>query len=164
MKVNEVRETKTIEELVKIEYIAEDGTVFRSEEECKKYEESALFAISKELKRLTKDNTSQSEINDNLSDEDMVEIFDVQTERDPEIYGSIFVKNGRNYYIADVEWETIFAYGRRGISINVYESNDIMQHRLYIEEIKSIITATNYQRFKKRVENEIRKVIELWEK
>ena len=66
----------------------------------------------------------------------------MNTERDPEIYGSIFVKNGRNYYIADVEWETIFAYGRRGISINVYESNDIMQHRLYIEEIKSIITAT----------------------
>lgn len=88
----------------------------------------------------------------------------MNTERDPEIYGSIFVKNGRNYYIADVEWETIFAYGRRGISINVYESNDIMQHVLYIEEIKSIITATNYQRFKKRVENEIRKVIELWEK
>lgn len=84
MKVNEVRETKTIEELVKIEYIAEDGTVFRSEEECKKYEESALFAISKELKRLTKDNTSQIEINDNLPDEDMVEIFDVQTERDLE--------------------------------------------------------------------------------
>lgn len=88
----------------------------------------------------------------------------MNTERDPEIYGSIFVKNGRNYYIVDVEWETIFAYGRRGISINVYKSNDIMQHRLYIEEIKSIITATNYQRFKKRVENEIRKVIELWEK
>ena len=84
----------------------------------------------------------------------------MNTERDPEIYGSIFVKNGRNYYIVDVEWETIFAYGRRGISINVYKSNDIMQHRLY----KSIITATNYQRFKKRVENEIRKVIELWEK
>ena len=88
----------------------------------------------------------------------------MNTERDPEIYGSIFVKNGRNYYIADVEWETIFAYGRRGIYINVYESNDIMQHILYIEEIKSIITATNYQRFKKRVENEIRKVIELGEK
>ena len=88
----------------------------------------------------------------------------MNTERDPKIYGSIFVKNGRNYYIADVEWETIFAYGRRGISINVYKSNDIMQHRLYIEEIKSIITATNYQRFKKRVEIEIRKVIELWEK
>lgn len=52
MRVNEVRKTETIEKLVRIEYIAEDGTVFRSEEECKKYEESALFVISKELKRL----------------------------------------------------------------------------------------------------------------
>ena len=47
MRVNEVRKTETIEKLVRIEYIAEDGTVFRSEEECKKYEESALFVISK---------------------------------------------------------------------------------------------------------------------
>lgn len=84
MRVNEVRKTETIEKLVRTEYIAEDGTVFRSEEECKKYEESALFAISKELKRLTKDNTSQSEINDNFSYDDTVEIFDVQTERDLE--------------------------------------------------------------------------------
>ena len=85
MKVNEVRKTETIEKLVKIEYIAEDGIVFRSEEECNKYEESALFAISKELKRLTeKDCVSQNDINDNLSYDDMVEIFDVQTERDLE--------------------------------------------------------------------------------
>ena len=84
MRVNEVRKTETIEKLVRTEYIAEDGTVFRSEEECKKYEESALFAISKELKRLTKDNTSQYEINDNFSCDDTVEIFDVQTERDLE--------------------------------------------------------------------------------
>lgn len=54
MRVNEVRKTETIEKLVRIEYIAEDGTTFRSEEECKKYEESALFVLSKELKRLTK--------------------------------------------------------------------------------------------------------------
>lgn len=52
MKVNEIRKTETIEKLVRTEYIAEDGTIFRSEEECKKYEESALFAISKELKKL----------------------------------------------------------------------------------------------------------------
>ena len=48
MRVNEVRKTETIEKLVKIEYIAEDGTVFESKEECKKYEESALFALSRE--------------------------------------------------------------------------------------------------------------------
>ena len=84
MKVNEIRKTETIEKLVRTEYIAEDGTVFSNEEECKKYEESALFAISKELKRLTKDNTSQYEINDNFSCDDAVEIFDVQTEMDLE--------------------------------------------------------------------------------
>ena len=82
MRTNEIK--RTVEEVVRVEYIAEDGTVFRSEEECKKYEESALFAISKELKRLTKDNTSQYEINDNFSCDDTVEIFDVQTEKDLE--------------------------------------------------------------------------------
>lgn len=84
MRVNKVKQIKTIEELIRTEYIAEDGVVFANEEECKKYEESALFAISKELKRLTKDDTSQSEINDNFSYEDTVEIFDVQTEKDLE--------------------------------------------------------------------------------
>lgn len=85
MRVNEVKQTKTIEELVRTEYIAEDGTVFTSEEECKKYEESALFAISKELKRLTeKDCVSQNDINDGFSYDDTVEIFDIQTERDLE--------------------------------------------------------------------------------
>ena len=75
MRVNEVRKTETIEKLVRTEYIAEDGTVFRSEEECKKYEESALFAISKELKRLD---------NKECSDEYRVEIFNAETERDIE--------------------------------------------------------------------------------
>lgn len=84
MKVNEVRKTETIEKLVRTEYIAEDGTVFRSEEECKKYEESALFAISKELKRLTNGAVSQSKINDNFSYDDTVEIFNVETEKDLE--------------------------------------------------------------------------------
>lgn len=82
MRANKVKETREV--VVRTEYIAEDGTVFRNEEECKKYEESALFAISKELKRLTKDNTSQSEINDNFSYDDTVEIFEVQTEKDLE--------------------------------------------------------------------------------
>ena len=81
MRVNEVKETREV--VVRTEYIAEDGTVFRNEEECKKYEESALFAINKELKRTT-EKVSQSDINDNLSYEDMVETFDVQTERDLE--------------------------------------------------------------------------------
>ena len=86
MRVNEVKQTKTIEELVRTEYIAEDGTVFRSEEECKKYEESALFAISKELKRLDnkKNGASEYDIYDECSEEYPVEIFKAETERDIE--------------------------------------------------------------------------------
>lgn len=80
MKVNEVRKTETIEKLVKIEYIAEDGTVFSNEEECKKYEESALFAISKELKRLDnkKNGASEYDIYDECSEEYLVEIFNAE--------------------------------------------------------------------------------------
>ena len=52
MRKNEIK--RTVEELVRVEYIAEDGKAFYSEEECKKYEESALFVISNKLKRITK--------------------------------------------------------------------------------------------------------------
>ena len=85
MKVNEIRKIETIEKLVRTEYSAEDGTVFSNEEECKKYEESALFAVSKELKRMgNKNYILHANINDNCSEDERVEIFDIQTERDLE--------------------------------------------------------------------------------
>ena len=49
MRVNEVKETREV--VVRTEFVAEDGQVFRSKEECKKYEESALFAINKQLRK-----------------------------------------------------------------------------------------------------------------
>ena len=84
MRVNEIKET--VEKVIRTEYIAEDGTVFRSEEECKKYEESALFAISKELKKLDnkKNGASEYDIYDECSEEYLVEIFNAETERDIE--------------------------------------------------------------------------------
>lgn len=89
MRINEVRKTETIEKLVKVEYIAEDGTVFKSKEECKKYEESELFAVSKQLKRLDNDNfkkgsSSEYDIYDRCTEENLVEIFNAETERDIE--------------------------------------------------------------------------------
>lgn len=86
MIVNEVKRTKTIEEVVRTDYIAEDGEVFSNEEECKKYEESALFAVSKQLKRLDnkKNGASEYDIYDECSDEYLVEIFNAETERDIE--------------------------------------------------------------------------------
>ena len=71
MKVNEIRKIETIEKLVRTEYIAEDGTVFSNEEECKKYEESALFAVSKELKRIgNKNYIFHANINDSCSEDE----------------------------------------------------------------------------------------------
>ena len=84
MKINTIKRERTIEEVVNIEYIAADGVVFYNEEECKKYEESALFAVSKQLKRLTDKNISHYDINDDSSDEEDAEIFDIQTQKDLE--------------------------------------------------------------------------------
>lgn len=38
MRVQNITRTKTIEEIIKTSYIAEDGTVFRTQDECEKYE------------------------------------------------------------------------------------------------------------------------------
>ncbi len=80
MKKNEIK--RTIEEVVRVEYIAEDGQVFSSEDECKKYEESALFVVSKKLKKLNSEWASIYELIENGCEEDELEIFDVQTEED----------------------------------------------------------------------------------
>lgn len=82
MKKNEIK--RTIEEVIRVEYIAEDGTVFYNEEECKKYEESALFVVSNKLKRLTTEWTSMYQLNEESNDECELEILDVQTEEDLE--------------------------------------------------------------------------------
>lgn len=80
MKMNKIM--KQVEELVRVEYIAEDGTVFSCEDECRKYEESALFVVSSKLKKLTKNWTSEYSLLEAGSDENELEIFDVQTQED----------------------------------------------------------------------------------
>ena len=79
MKKNEIK--RTIEEVVRVEYIAEDGTVFYNEEEAKKYEESALFVVGNKLKRLS-NNASIYDLIEEGCDEQDLEVFDVQTEED----------------------------------------------------------------------------------
>lgn len=81
MRKNEIKKTQEI--VVRTEYVADDGTVFHNEAECHKYEESALFAISRELKRLS-NNLTQYDINDDLCEDCEIEIFDIQTDKDLE--------------------------------------------------------------------------------
>ena len=79
----EKREVKrTVEEVVRVEYVAEDGTVFRNEDECRKYEESALFVVRQRLKRLNKKYASQYSLFDSGYDDNEIEIFDIQTQED----------------------------------------------------------------------------------
>lgn len=82
MKRNEIKETREV--VVRTEYVAEDGQVFYNEEECKKYEESALFAVSKQLKRLNNGYISKYDLNEDGCEDDKIEIFDIQTEQDLE--------------------------------------------------------------------------------
>ena len=95
MKENKI--TRTVEEVVRIEYVAEDGQVFRNAEECKKYEESALFAVSSKLKRLNTTNISVYDLLNAGSEEDAVEIFDVQTEKDLENLKRYLYLKARKY-------------------------------------------------------------------
>lgn len=75
MKINEIKETKEV--VVKTQYIAEDGTIFYDQEQCKKYEESALFAIKKQLRKIC--DTDEQALTECGSDEYLVEVFDIQT-------------------------------------------------------------------------------------
>ena len=80
MRKNEIK--KTVEEIIGVEYIAEDGTIFNNKEECEKYEESALFVVSNKLKRLNTKETYINDFNDEGSCDCELEIFDTQTEED----------------------------------------------------------------------------------
>lgn len=82
MKTNTI--TRTQEVVVRTEYVADDGVVFYNEEECKKYEESALFACSNQLKRFKKNGKdfSMYDFNDECSDEYLVEVFDIKNDDD----------------------------------------------------------------------------------
>lgn len=95
MKKNEIK--KTIEQVVRVEYIAEDGAVFYSESECAEYEESALFAVSKNLKKLSKSKTSVYDLNQDGCEECELEIFDIQTPEDLEnLRRYLYLKLSRN--------------------------------------------------------------------
>lgn len=78
MKVNEVKETREV--IVRTEYIAEDGTKFRSQEECEEYEQSAIVIIKRKLKKL-----NSHYVCDLLPwgyCDSVVEVFDVQSQED----------------------------------------------------------------------------------
>lgn len=88
----------------------------------------------------------------------------LNAEKNPDIYGGIIVTRGKEIFIVDVQWETVSSYGRKGISLNVYRSNEDHLHCDWIEDIKKIVTATNYKHFQHRAEKLITELIASVEK
>ena len=80
MKINEIK--MTVEEVVGVEYIAEDGTVFHDKEECEKYEKSALIVVNSKLKRLNKRFTAWEDLLYASDGDCKLEIFDIKDEAD----------------------------------------------------------------------------------
>lgn len=80
--MRESKITRMVEEIIAIEYIAEDGTVFTDQRECQRYEKSALVVTKQKLKRLNKNDLSEYEFFDFGSDDYEIEIFDIQTTED----------------------------------------------------------------------------------
>jgi len=76
MRTEEIKETKVIG----TKYIADDGTVFYSQEECVKYEQSALFVAKSKLKVIA--NTNEEEMTGSGCYGCEVDVFDVQTQED----------------------------------------------------------------------------------
>ena len=72
--------TEAITQVVGTKYIAEDGTEFLSQEECEKYEHSALFVTRSKVRLIA--STTEEEFAISGCYDDIVEIFDVQTQED----------------------------------------------------------------------------------
>lgn len=100
MRTEEIKETKVIG----TKYIAEDGTAFYDIEECKKYEQSALFVMKAKLKLIAETNEEAFSVGGCYDDE--VEVFDVQTQEDLDnlkaylhlVLSTHGVRNVENYF------------------------------------------------------------------
>lgn len=76
MRTEEIKETK----VVGTKYIADDGTEFCCIEDCKRYEQSVLFVMRSKLKLIAE--TNEEEFSVGGCYDDVVEVFDVQTQED----------------------------------------------------------------------------------
>lgn len=79
MRTNEVKETREV--VVRIEYIANDGTVFNNEEDCKKHEKTT--ELMSEYNKLVKGNVNEFELFFEHGDVDYsYDIVEVKNEND----------------------------------------------------------------------------------
>ena len=82
MEISEITHTVVKQIVDRTEYVAEDGTVFYSLEECEKYESSALFTVNKKLKRINRVISCNEIFNGREDNKDIVEVVDIRDATD----------------------------------------------------------------------------------
>lgn len=89
----------------------------------------------------------------------------MMAEKNPDIYGHIFVQSAQREYIVDVQWETYESFDRNGVSLNLYETggDGMGMHGKWIDDIQTISFSKSYERLQRRAANAIRTAIKKYE-
>ena len=66
-------------------YVANDGNEFYSEDECRKYEMSALGVVSEKYKRLVKSTTTSYDLFNTGTEDDTIDIVRISTDADKDV-------------------------------------------------------------------------------
>ena len=80
MKINKI--TKMVEQVMRVEYVAVDGTVFKTQEECETYEASALFVASQKVNGLRLAVVTENDFVEAGSEENTLEVFYIHDQED----------------------------------------------------------------------------------
>lgn len=93
MRTNEVKETREV--VVRIEYIANDGTVFNNEEDCKKHEKTT--ELMSEYNKLVKGNVNEFELFFEVGNVDYsYDIVEVKNENDIKTVNKVLTNIQKN--------------------------------------------------------------------
>lgn len=83
MRINEVKETREV--VVRTEYIAMDGTVFKDRGECEKYESTCKCVIMSGYKQLVKGSITEYELFEVGCEDFYYDLVEIKNESDREI-------------------------------------------------------------------------------
>lgn len=127
MKIKEFKETREV--VVRTDYIAMDGKIFGTKEECEKYEKTCQCVLMTDYNRLVKGNISEYDLfYENGCNEYSYDIVEVQTEADREIVNRVLIYGDKNSKLIE-------SPGMYLIWKNPYEEPEITGHWTTIDKI-----------------------------
>lgn len=83
MRINEIKETREV--VVRTEYIAKDGTIFKDKEECERYEKTCKCVIMTDYNTLIKGYIAEYGLFDSGSEEFGYDLIEIKDETSREI-------------------------------------------------------------------------------